>query len=369
MEGKKIIFICSRLDTPGGIERAVTNTANLFAEKGHTVTLLVADNNGSSGSYYPLHPSVHPDYRPFSFGIGITGNIFSRKLILYREIRQLKKYLAHLGPDLVITTEYPFSVATVLCGAGKTTRIIAWEHQHFNWVKKNRFWSWMQEKTYPQLEQIVCLNQTEADHFKQYTTVSIIPNFIETVYTNNQPVEKKQLLTAGWLIHRKGTDLLLPVAKTILNRYPDYTWKLAGDGELKEKVLDFIRKEQLEGRLLLQSPGESDIDEVYRESGLFVLASRFEAFPMVLLEALSYGIPCISFNCPSGPSDIITHGEDGLLVEPENTIQLTAAIISVLDHPELRVRLSENAVKNIRRFDKDSIYPLWATLINQVSKS
>ena len=134
-------------------------------------------------------------------------------------------------------------------------------------------------------------------------------------------------------------------------------------------MLDFIREEQLEGRLLLQSPGESDIDAVYRASGLFVLASRFEAFPMVLLEALSYGIPCISFNCPSGPSDIITHGEDGLLVEPENTIQLTAAIISVLDNQELRERLSENAFKNILRFDKDSIYPLWATLINQVSKS
>ena len=91
MEGKKIIIICSRLDTPGGIERAVTNTANLFAEKGHTVTLLVADNNGSSGSYYPLHPSVHPDYRPFSFGIGITGNVNRRHIRNWNRLYALTK--------------------------------------------------------------------------------------------------------------------------------------------------------------------------------------------------------------------------------------------------------------------------------------
>lgn len=369
MEGKKIIFICSRLDTPGGIERAVVNTANLFAEKGHRVTLLVADIHGDTVSCYPLHPAVHLDHRPFSFGIGIPGNPISRKLTLYRQIRILRKYLLTLVPDLVIATEYPFAVAAVLSGAGKTTRLFAWEHQHFAWVKKNKFWSWLQKKTYPKLEQIICLNKTEAEHYKRFTRVSVIPNFIEKINPDNSPVDKKQILTIGWLIHRKGTDLLLPVAKNILNRYPDFTWKLTGDGPFKAMVQDFIREEQLEGRLILQSPGDTDINTVYRESGLFVLTSRFEAFPMVLLEALSYGIPCISFNCPSGPSDIIIHGKDGLLVEPENTEQLKEAIINVLDDQLLRVLLSENAIKNIRRFDKDSIYPIWATLINNVPLS
>jgi glycosyltransferase involved in cell wall biosynthesis len=365
MEGKKIIFICSRLDTPGGIERAVVNTANLFAQKGHRVTLLVADTQGNASSVYPLHIAVQLNFLPLSFGIGIPGNPITRKLILFRNIRQLKKHLNQQAPEVIITTEYPFSAATVLSGAGKKARIIAWEHQHHNWVKKNKFWSWLQEKTYPRLEQIVCLNKSEAAHFNRYAPVTVIPNFIEQVYEDNQSYHKKQLLTVGWLIPRKGTDLLLPVAKNVLNAFPDFTWKLVGDGELKGKVQDFIRDENLEGRLLLQPPGKTEIDSVYRESGLFVLPSRFEAFPMVLLEALSYGIPCISFNCPSGPSDIITNKEDGWLIEPENTAQLTEAIIQLLKEPDQRVLMAKSALKNIRRFDKENIYPLWATLLNK----
>lgn len=89
---------------------------------------------------------------------------------------------------------------------------------------------------------------------------------------------------------------------------------------------------------------------------------------MVLLEALSFGIPCISFDCPSGPAVIISDEEDGLLVEPENTDQLKAAISRLLDDPALRSRMAQNAFKYIRRYDKEFIYPLWATLINKTRK-
>lgn len=368
MEGKKIIFICSRLDTPGGIERAVVNTANLFARKGHIVSLLVADIHAKESSFYPLHPAVQMKFCSYSFGMGIPGNPITRKLTLYRNIRQLKNELSQAAPDVIITTEYPFSIATVLSGAGKKTRIIAWEHQHYKWIRKNKFWNWLQAKTYPKLEQIVCLNKSEAGHYSRYTKTSVIPNFIEQVYADNPTITKKQILTVGWLIHRKGTDLLLPVVKSVLTACPDFTWKLVGDGALKEQVQEYIRNEKLEGRLMLQAPGETAIDTVYREAGLFVLPSRFEAFPMVLLEALSYGIPCISFNCPSGPSDIITQNEDGVLVEPENTTRLTEVILQVLNEPELRVSMSKSAVKNIRRFDQENIYPLWATLLNNTQK-
>jgi glycosyltransferase involved in cell wall biosynthesis len=368
MDSKKIILVCSRLDTPGGIERAVVNTANLFAEKGHNVRILIADTNGSANSYYPVHPKVQTDHRPFSFGIGQHGNMISRKITLFKNIRQLKSYFSKNDPDIIITTEYPFSVATILSGAGKKAGIIAWEHQHFNWVKKNRFWNWLLHRTYPRLHQVVCLNNTEAGHYTQFAPVSVIPNFIEQVHPENDSVTKNQILTAGWLIHRKGTDLLLPVAKSILTSYPCLSWKLVGDGDMKEKVLAYIQQEKLEGRLIVQSPGQAAINDVYRESGIFVLASRFEAFPMVLLEALSFGIPCISFNCPSGPSVIITHEEDGLLVEPENTEQLTAAIARVLDDQLLRTRMAQNALKYVRRFDKEFIYPMWATLFTTIGK-
>lgn len=362
---KHILIICSRLDTPGGIERAVVNTANLFSEKGHQVLLLIADPHGNEKSCYPVHPSIQIVWKPFSFGIGIPGNGISRKWQLFRDIKALKKLLIDAKPDTVITTEYPFSIAAVLTGLGNHIKLVAWEHQHHQWVRKNKFWKWLERRTYPKLFRVVCLNKTEADHFRTFATVSQIPNFIQEIHSDHKAFDFKQLLTVGWLIPRKGTDLLLPVAREVLNRFPDFTWKLVGDGELKNQVADFIKKEKLEGRLLLVAPGTEAMDAVYRHAGLFVLPSRFEAFPMVLLEALSYGIPCISFDCPSGPSSIITADEDGILVAPENTQLLTAAIIRVLEDASGRQRMTAQALKNIRRFDKESIYPMWEAIFNE----
>lgn len=364
MKGKKIVFICSRLDIPGGIERAVINTANLFAEKGNLVQLLVADLHGSTGTFYSLDPDVKTSHLPLSFGIGIPGNGVSRKWQLYKDVKSLKEFIIDTSPDIVIGTEYPFSIATVLTGLGKKIRLMAWEHQHHEWVKKSKFWNWLMRRTYPKLYRVVCLNQTEAEHYRTFAQSSLVPNFIDEIHTDHHAADKTQLLTVGWLIPRKGTDLLLPVAKEVLNRFPSLTWKLIGDGELKKLVEEFIQKENLEGRLLLQAPGTEAMDKAYRAAGLFVLPSRFEAFPMVLLEALTYGIPCISFDCPSGPSYIITEEEDGVLVEPENTGAMTSAITRILEDQALWQQMSVMAFKNICRFNKEYIYPMWATLLN-----
>lgn len=365
MNGKKIILICSRLDTPGGIERAVINTANLFATKGHHVQLLIADIHGSTACCYPLHPGISIVHKPLSWGINIPGNMISRKWQLYRDIKALKIFLVTEAPDIVIGTEYPFSVAAVLTGLGKQMRLLAWEHQHHGWVSKSKFWEWLGRKTYPKLYRVICLNKTESEYYRAFAHVSLIPNFIEGVHSDHKAFNYPQILTVGWLIHRKGTDLLLPVAKEVLNHFPAFTWKLVGDGELKKMVEDFIISEKLEGRLLLQVSGKEEMDAIYRGAGLFVLPSRFEAFPMVLLEALSYGIPCISFDCPSGPSSIITADEDGILVAPENTQLLSAAIIRVLEDASGRQRMTAQALKNIRRFDKEFIYPMWETIFNE----
>lgn len=364
MKGKKIIIICSRLDTPGGIERAVINTANLFVAKGNQVELLIADIHCHTATIYRVDPEVKISQLSLSFGIGIPGNSISRKWQLYSDIKKLKKYILNAAPDVVIGTEYPFSIAAVLTGLGKKIKLMAWEHQHHEWVKKSKFWNWLLRKTYPKLYRVVCLNRTEAEHYKTFAQASLVPNFIEEVHLDHRSADHRQLLTVGWLIPRKGTDLLLPVAKEVLNRYPSFTWKLVGDGELKKMAEEFIQNEKLEGRLLLQAPGKEDMDTVYRGAGLFVLPSRFEAFPMVLLEALTYGIPCISFDCPTGPSSIITADEDGILVEPEHTASMTAAITRVLDNDTCRQQMSAMAFKNIRRFDKEYIYPMWATLLN-----
>ncbi|MCB0473630.1 MAG: glycosyltransferase, partial [Flavobacteriaceae bacterium] len=120
-----IAILSSRLDLPGGIERAVVNTANLFTQKGNSVSLLIMDN--SSESFYPIHPSINIMQQQLSFGITPEGNVISRKIKMLSDVLALRKILKKINPDIVISSEYPFTVASVLARPNKKLKIYSWE--------------------------------------------------------------------------------------------------------------------------------------------------------------------------------------------------------------------------------------------------
>jgi glycosyltransferase involved in cell wall biosynthesis len=352
-----IAFFCSRLDVPGGIERAIVNTANLFADNMHPVTLIILDNIDTS--FYPIHPAVSIKQYPLLFGITEKGNKLSRKFQFIRDIKKLKTILKKLKADTIIATEYPFAIAAIMAGAKKYSKVYSWEHHHYDWLKKSFFWNFLFNSFYPKLKGIVCLNKTEAEHFKQYAPVYIIPNFIENKSSKKSTGNTKTILSVGWLIPRKGIDYIMQAAKIIFTKHPDWKWKIIGEGEMKNDLLNFIEKENMQGKLIVQQPLSSNIDDEYCSASLFVLASRFEAFPMVLLEAMSLGVPCISFDCLSGPSDIITNNENGILVEKENPQKLAEAIIKLIEDDSLRNKMGQQAFENVQRFSSGNIYKLW----------
>lgn len=350
-----IAILCSRLDLPGGIERAVVNTANLFTANGHKVTLVILDDTNKS--FYPIHSSVALIQQPLSFGITPDGNVISRKIKLLGDVLKLRRLLKQLQANLVIATEYPLAAAAILAGGRKQSKVISWEHHHYYELQRNSFWNNVFRLTYPRLDAIVCLNKDEQTLF---TTINpkpvVIPNFIETA--NPSGLTNKTILTVARLTAVKGIDHLLTVAKEVLSSHPAWQWKLIGDGEMKEDVLSFITNEKLEDRLILQSPVDHNIIAEYQQASLYVMTSRNECFPMTLLEAQSVGLPCIAFDCESGPRHIIT-SENGILVEKENTAKLTEAISSLINNGDQRQRMSANALENVQRFSPAAIYALW----------
>ena len=354
-----IVILCSRLDLPGGIERAVVNTASLFVTKGHSVTLLILDE--VSNLFYPVDPLVKIIQQPLSFGITPEGNIITRKIKLLSDVLKLRKLVKQLQPDIIIATEYPFAVAAVLSGAKKQSKVVSWEHHHFYELKKNIFWNEIFNLTYPRLYAVVCLNEDEKSLFgTANTNPVVIPNFIQPA--TKADLTNKLLLTIGRLTSIKGTVLLLQTAKSVLLQHPNWQWKLIGDGDMKEQVLSFIEQENLQHRLILQAPIEHTILPEYQNAAIYVMTSRNECFPMTLLEAMSVGLPCISFDCETGPRHIINNYEDGLLIEKENTGKLAAAISSLISNEEERKKMGEKAFQNIQRFSPETIYRLWEQL-------
>jgi glycosyltransferase involved in cell wall biosynthesis len=353
--GNQIVILCSRLDLPGGIERAIVNLANLLVEKGKQVSILVLDETDQT--YYPLDARVKVVQHPLSFGISKQGNVISRKIRMLSDVIKLRRALRSLHPGTIIATEYPFASAAILSGARKYAKIYSWEHHHFHELKKSWFWENLSKQTYPKLDGIVCLNEDEKKLFSGMNPTGIvIPNFVEAHATST--LNNKLILTVGRLTEVKGTDVLLNVAKEVFTRHPEWNWKLIGDGEIKHFVTAFIKENDLDGRLILQTPPGHDIFNEYRQASIYVMTSRFECLPMTIMEAQSCGLPVVAFDCETGPRHLIQQNENGILVPPFDTDKMANAI-SMLITNEIRKKMGENAFQNIKKYDREKIFEMW----------
>lgn len=363
---KKIVLLCSRLDTPGGIERAVVNTAGLLADQGHSVVIIVADTAGLNTSYYPIPSLVQVTCICTDFGIGGKGNSLNRKIRLIQDIRKLGKAIRLYTPDTVISSEYHLTTAMVLSGGAGKAQQLSWEHHPLGLIKTSRFWSVLKKYSYKKLNGIVCLNEKEADAYHSFGEVHVIPNFIVIPSTKNDLSVNRQIITVGWLTEVKGADRLPEIAKAILEKNPGWSWKVVGDGPFKAVLQNFIEKEQAGKQLQLVSSTDADLAQLYAQSSVLVLLSRMEAFPMVLLEAMSNGLPCISFDCPTGPGMIIQDGVDGRLVEDGHTEKMITAIDNLINNNELRLTYGEAARINIQRFSAETVIKKWERILTKL---
>ena len=194
-----------------------------------------------------------------------------------------------------------------------------------------------------------------ADH------VYVIPNPVRKIDSKYAPLVNKKIISVGRLDYQKGFDNLIQGFAVLHSKYPDWELNIYGDGSLRENLQKQIDRLELSNTVHLCGR-TNNIDSKLDESSLFVLSSRFEGFPMVLVEAMSHGLPCVSYDCPNGPSDIIQNGHNGLLVENQNLSALIHAIETLINDPVERKRLGHNAPESISSFSEETIVQKWHEL-------
>ena len=362
---KHITFIATRLDLPGGIEKAIISTANLLTEKGYKVSLLITDV--TEACFYEVDNRIQFTKLDVNFGIDVNGSALTRKVKMVKDILALKKWFKESNADIIITTEYHLSIVSVLAGLHNKFKVYSWEHHHKYALRRNTFWRKLMDFSYPKLSGIICLNDEENELFsKMNKHVVTIPNFVPVqpsyVVTLLGP---KKILTVARLNYTKGIDRLLDVAKIVLEADKDIKWKIIGDGEAKPFIQQFIAESNLSDRLLIEEPKSNDLTEEYRSAEIFVLTSRYECFPMTLLEAMSFSIPCIAFNCDTGPRHIIRNGVNGLLIDDGDTDLMAELIVEVLSYEDFREELAKQAQIDSRSFSPEHIYLLWERLLSE----
>lgn len=137
------------------------------------------------------------------------------------------------------------------------------------------------------------------------------------------------------------------------------------DGILEKNLRLQIKNLHLDKNIEIL-PARKNIQEEYLKNSMYVMTSHFEGFPMVLLEASQLGLPCISFNCNYGPSEIIQDGFDGFLIEQGNISSLAEKIITLIENQNLRLLFSERSIKKMEKFSIDNIMLHWTNLFSEL---
>jgi glycosyltransferase involved in cell wall biosynthesis len=207
-------------------------------------------------------------------------------------------------------------------------------------------------------------------HFLSQQKIFVIHNPIlkyeNLCYDNNDLlINEHTIIAAGRLEYQKGFDLLLHAFAKVSNKFSEWNLIILGEGSKRIYLEELIVKLNLTKSV--QLPGKrKEFQSLLKQGGLFVLSSRFEGFPNVLLEAMSCGLPVVSFNCLSGPSDIINDGYNGILVPPEDVDALADAMINLISNKNERQKLGVNACEVVNTFHIDKIMQQWDELVAHV---
>lgn len=377
----KILYLYTSLTTVGGADRIITQKANYLAdEMGYDVYILTDSQNGRELSF-PLSNSVHHIDLDINFDRQYKYNFFVRFFIYRHLMKQYRKklieYIKTIKPNIVISTmgrDMDF-LNDLKDGSKKIgeSHISRKYMRNFHLLENKggihrqiaRYWRNKQEKSIKKLDAFVVLTKDDEANWKEVRNSIIIPNPMTLEPDTISHCTGKRVISVGRFSEQKGYDLLIKAWQTVAESYPDWTIEIYGEGELHDELERQIHESHLEKQVKLCAP-VSNIIEKYLDSTFYVMSSRFEGFGLVLMEAMNCGLPCISFNCPSGPAEIIKDGEDGLLVENGNIQVLANSICYMIENETERIRMGRNAKNNIQRYSKSSIMKQWDNLFKSL---
>ena len=215
---------------------------------------------------------------------------------------------------------------------------------------------------------VVLTRQDREENWKGRRGVHVIPNPCVWRPERVAPLERPRAVAVGRLVPVKGFGLLVRAWEKVAAVHPDWKLEIWGDGPERGSLERLVRGKGLEKNVLLRG-ATGEVQEKLLQSSMLVFPSLFEGFGMVLVEAMACGVPCVAFECPCGPRDVISPEEDGLLVPPGDTDALARAIIRLMEQPELRSRLGEAARNKAARYAMDPVCAAWMDLFRQLNSS
>lgn len=357
----KIIVIHRSFALVGGAERVITDKANYLANNGHQL-MLVSYEQGKHPLPYELHPSIA--YKDLDCRFFVLSK-YPLPLHIYHFIRlrhnfrkSLRSTVEDFKPDVVVLASDWQTLMGEVMKSVYPIPVIAEFHNTYahvmrkvgsteSWFRKliTKFYYRQTIHNLEKCSKLVVLTEIDAQNWKRhFDNVCVIPNPV-TKYPeviNDIPKDDGRIIFVGRFNHEKRVDRLITAFSMIADKYPDWHVDIFGDGNEKENLLRQIDDCGLVNRVVIHKPTKSIYDE-YKRSEMLVLCSEHEASPLVLVEAMSCGVPCVSLDCPTGPRAIIKDGETGLLAKEGDVNDLASKIEWLINHDAERKEMGQKA--------------------------
>ena len=346
---------------PGGIERVISTLANHFCEF-MEVTILVKDN---AYSHYRLSGNIKIISLDSNLYLDMN-NKFKRVaqagINLLQSTAKLKHFLALNQYDLYYLA-HPLNVLEFHLARGIDKQVIITEHGGIN--AYNIVYQKIKQWLYPKARCYVVPTSSDAKAYSELNLpVVYIPHFKSTMNYVRSQLSNKVVLSIGRMTEAKRQWIMIDLWDKIVNEHHIKDWQLhlVGNGNLYEHLNNKIITLGLQDYVKILPPVQ-DVERYYKSASVFMLTSHSEGFGMVLLEAISFGLPCISYDCPSGPRDIIKNEHNGYLIPMDDFESLKSALLKLINNKDTLIKLSNGAFESSSKWNDEVILNKWKKVL------
>lgn len=349
----KVCFLEGDMSRQGGTERMTSILANALSKDYQIWIISLRLKN--MNIFFPL--DNHVRHRVLTDVSGKTG--------ILKQIAEIHYLIKKEKIDWIINVDVGMSIYGIIAAKGTKAKVITWEHSNFfnNW--NSRVFPYFRRFAAKYSDVMVVLTERDRKNYESHVRtnrpVYVIANPVNR-HSFNYDKESTIIVSAGLLVPIKSYDRAIHAAAKVLPDYPKWKWIIFGEGPERRNLEQMIMEKKLQNQIFL--PGVTDhMDEQYQKAAMFVMTSEMEGLPMVMLEAKSWGLPIVSFDIMTGPSDIVRDGVNGYLVKSYDVGEMAERIKTLIDDSQLRQNFSEHSQMDMEKYEFGNILDQWRKLL------
>ena len=362
----KLLYITNGINGAGGLERVLSIKASYLAEHYNYDVTILSLNDNHLNPFYDFSAKIRMISIPVKGGFSSYIKAYRNGLVQSVEEVQpdviavcddgLKGFFVPRIVDARIPIIYERH-ASVNLNFGKEDNNI------FSYIKNSVQYALM-KRAAKKFDKFIVLTKGNLKEWKRNNTM-VIPNPLSFYPEGKAKLENKTVIAVGSHSYVKGYDLLLLTWREVIRNHPEWTLTIYGKIDDDKTYIKQAETLGLQDHVIFFNPVR-DIQRKYMESSIMVLPSRSEGFGMVLIEAMACGVPCVSFNCPEGPADIICDGEDGFLVANGNIEELASKIMVLIEDEARRKTMGAKAKQHVKRYLPERVVSQWDDLFKSL---